>query len=53
MLANISGWHLILILSVTLLLFGAARLPALAKVVGQSVRILKKVTRAEGDGEAP
>ncbi|MDR7111283.1 sec-independent protein translocase protein TatA [Microbacterium trichothecenolyticum] len=30
-----------------LLLFGAARLPALGKGVGQSVRILKTETRTE------
>ncbi|KQP70481.1 hypothetical protein ASF40_11960 [Microbacterium sp. Leaf288] len=47
MLANIGGWHLILLLVVILLLFGAARLPALAKGVGQSVRILKTETRTE------
>ncbi|MDR7187402.1 sec-independent protein translocase protein TatA [Microbacterium sp. BE35] len=45
MLANIGGWHLILLLAVLLLLFGAARLPALAKGVGQSVRILKRETK--------
>ncbi|MFB7885800.1 twin-arginine translocase TatA/TatE family subunit [Microbacterium sp. NPDC056057] len=47
MLANIGGWHLILLLVLILLLFGAARLPALAKGVGQSVRILKTETRSE------
>ncbi|WP_235560220.1 twin-arginine translocase TatA/TatE family subunit [Microbacterium sp. Leaf288] len=47
LLANIGGWHLILLLVVILLLFGAARLPALAKGVGQSVRILKTETRTE------
>jgi len=56
MLANIGGWHLILLLAVLLLLFGAARLPALAKGVGQSVRILKRETKdappAVADGEA-
>ncbi|MFC8682887.1 twin-arginine translocase TatA/TatE family subunit [Microbacterium ureisolvens] len=45
MLANINGMHLILLLVVVLLLFGAARLPALAKGVGQSVRILKTETK--------
>ena len=45
MLANISGMHLILLLVVILLIFGAARLPALAKGVGQSVRILKTETK--------
>lgn len=45
MLANITGMHLILLLVVILLIFGAARLPALAKGVGQSVRILKTETK--------
>ncbi len=41
MFANITGWHLIAILAVILLLFGAAKLPALAKSVGQSARVFK------------
>ena len=41
MLQNLSGWHALVILAVVLLLFGAAKLPALAKSVGESVRILK------------
>ncbi len=45
MLANFGGWHLLLIFAVVLLLFGAARLPALARGVGQSVRILKRETK--------
>lgn len=49
MLANISGMHLILLLAVILLMFGAARLPALAKGVGQSVRILKTETKDPAD----
>ncbi|MFT4307279.1 MAG: twin-arginine translocase TatA/TatE family subunit [Microbacterium sp.] len=39
---NLTGWHALLILAVVVLIFGAAKLPALAKSVGQSVRILKK-----------
>ncbi|MDZ5146125.1 twin-arginine translocase TatA/TatE family subunit [Microbacterium testaceum] len=41
-----SGWHLVLVLVLVLLLFGAAKLPGLAKSVGESVRILKKESRA-------
>ncbi|MGC5170092.1 twin-arginine translocase TatA/TatE family subunit [Microbacterium sp. DT81.1] len=52
MLANLSGWHLLIILAVILLLFGAARLPALSRSVGQSVRILRDETRTGKDGEA-
>lgn len=40
-----SGWHLLLILAVILLLFGAAKLPGLAKGVGESVRILRSESR--------
>jgi sec-independent protein translocase protein TatA len=36
-----TGWHLIIVLALVLLLFGAAKLPALAKGVGQSVRIFR------------
>lgn len=45
MFANLTGWHLLIILAVVILLFGAARLPSLAKSIGQSVRILKTETR--------
>ena len=41
MLGNLQGWHLIIILAIVLLLFGAPKLPALARSVGQSMRILK------------
>ena len=34
MLQNLTGWHAIIILALVLLLFGAAKLPALAKSVG-------------------
>lgn len=41
MLGNITGWHLLVVLTVILLLFGAAMLPALAKSMGQSARVFK------------
>jgi sec-independent protein translocase protein TatA len=41
MLGNLTGWHLLIILAVLLLLFGAAKLPALSKGIGQSIRIFK------------
>jgi sec-independent protein translocase protein TatA len=40
-LANLTGWHLLILLAVVLLVFGAARLPQLARSAGQSVRIIK------------
>jgi sec-independent protein translocase protein TatA len=52
MLGNLQGWHLLIILVVVLLLFGAPRLPALARSVGQSMRILKHEVRDEGSEPA-
>lgn len=44
---NAFGWpHLLLILAVILLLFGAAKLPALAKSIGQSTRIFRGEMKA-------
>jgi sec-independent protein translocase protein TatA len=36
-----TGPHLIIVLAVLILLFGATKLPALAKAVGQSARIFR------------
>lgn len=41
MLSNLTGWHFFIILFVVLLLFGAPKLPALARSMGQSMKILK------------
>lgn len=42
MLGNAFGWpHLLIILAIVLLLFGAPKLPALARSVGQSMRIFR------------
>ncbi|WP_336660566.1 twin-arginine translocase TatA/TatE family subunit [Leucobacter sp. USHLN153] len=49
MLGNLSGWHMIAILFVILLMFGAPKLPGLAKSLGQSMRILKKEVTSDGD----
>jgi sec-independent protein translocase protein TatA len=42
MLGNLSGWHLVVIVFVVLLLFGAPKLPGLARSLGQSMKIFKK-----------
>ncbi|MCC2032047.1 Sec-independent protein translocase subunit TatA [Microbacterium allomyrinae] len=54
MLGNLNGWHLLILLVVILLLFGAAKLPALAKSMGQSARVFKGEMKAmkEEDGAA-
>jgi sec-independent protein translocase protein TatA len=47
------GWQWILILAVILLLFGAAKLPALAKSVGQSARVFKGEMKAMKEDDKP
>ncbi len=42
MLGNLTGIHLLIILGIIILLFGATKLPALAKGLGQSINIFKK-----------
>lgn len=37
----LQGWHIIIIVLVVLLLFGAPKLPGLAKSIGQSMRIFR------------
>lgn len=49
MFGNMSGWHLLILLAVVILLFGAARLPALSKSVGQSIRIFRSGTKSLKD----
>lgn len=53
MLQNLTGMHLVVILAIVLLLFGAPKLPALAKSLGQSMRILKTEVSAADDGNTP
>ena len=52
MFGNAFGWpHLLLILAVILLLFGAAKLPALAKSVGQSMKVFRKEMKTDDDAD--
>jgi sec-independent protein translocase protein TatA len=44
-----TGWHALIILVVILLLFGAPKLPALARSLGQSMKILKNEVRPDKD----
>ncbi|MCR2792594.1 twin-arginine translocase TatA/TatE family subunit [Microbacterium sp. zg.Y625] len=51
---GIHGWQWLLILAIILLLFGAAKLPALAKSMGQSARVFKTEMKAmKEDDQAP
>lgn len=49
MIGNMGGPTLIVIVFIVLLLFGAPKLPALAKSLGQSMKILKKEVRSDDD----
>ncbi len=50
MLRNgLEPWHLIIVVLVVFLLFGAKRLPDTARALGKSLRILKSETRALKD----
>ena len=43
------GWEIVLILAVVLLLFGAKKLPELAKGLGTGIKEFKKATREVTD----
>ncbi|NBO79261.1 MAG: twin-arginine translocase TatA/TatE family subunit [Actinobacteria bacterium] len=47
MFKNIQGPELLIILFIILLLFGAKRMPDMARSLGRSVRILKAETKNE------
>lgn len=52
MLGNLTGWHLLILLAVILLIFGAARLPALARSMGQSARVFRGEMKAMKEEDA-
>ena len=45
----LGGWEIVLILAVVLILFGAKKLPELAKGLGQGIKEFKKATREVSD----
>src|SRR5256712_8132575 len=47
--AFFGGWEVVLILAVVLVLFGAKKLPELAKGLGQGIKEFKKATRDVND----
>jgi sec-independent protein translocase protein TatA len=49
MSGNLGGWTGLIVLVVILLLFGAPKLPGLAKSLGQSLKIFKSEVRPGDD----
>ena len=52
MLNNLTGWHFLIILVVVLLLFGAPKLPGLARSLGQSMKIFKSEIKSDALDES-
>ncbi|MEV6682414.1 Sec-independent protein translocase subunit TatA [Streptomyces erythrochromogenes] len=53
MFGNLRGWEIFVILGVIILLFGAKKLPDMARSLGKSARILKSEAKAmKKDGES-
>ncbi|GAA1803991.1 Sec-independent protein translocase subunit TatA [Nesterenkonia flava] len=50
---NIQGWQWVIILAIVLLLFGAPKLPKLAKSMGESMRIFKSEVKTMREDENP
>jgi sec-independent protein translocase protein TatA len=50
---NLGGWEIVIILGVLVLLFGAKKLPDMARSIGQSARVFKgEMKGLRGDDEA-
>ncbi|MSS00276.1 Sec-independent protein translocase subunit TatA [Arthrobacter sp. BL-252-APC-1A] len=50
---RLEGWHIVIIVVLAILLFGAPKLPGLARSVGQSPRIFKSEVRQLKDEDPP
>jgi len=47
MFAMLNGWEIVAILGVVMIMFGAKKLPELAKGLGQGIREFKKASTEE------
>lgn len=50
---RLEGWHIVIIIVIAILLFGAPKLPGLARSVGQSLRIFKSEVRQLKEEDVP
>jgi sec-independent protein translocase protein TatA len=53
MLSGFTGWHALVLLVIVVLIFGAAKLPGLAKSVGQSMKIFKNEVKTPEEEAKP
>ncbi|MBX3091556.1 MAG: twin-arginine translocase TatA/TatE family subunit [Cryobacterium sp.] len=51
MFQGFTGWHALIILVIVVLLFGATKLPGLAKSVGQSMKIFRSEMKSSDSDE--
>ena len=49
---GLEGWHIIVIVLVVVLLWGAPKLPGMAKSLGESMRIFRKEMKQMSDERA-
>lgn len=52
-MAGLTGWHLVILIVVVVLLFSAKRLPDMARAVGQSARIFKHEIKQDTAADQP
>lgn len=50
MLGNLTGWHVVIIFGIILVLFGATKLPSLARGLGQSAKIFRSEVNSDEPG---
>jgi sec-independent protein translocase protein TatA len=52
MLGNLNGWHFLILLVVILLVFGAPKLPGLAKSLAESLKIFRTEMSSSKDDDS-
>jgi sec-independent protein translocase protein TatA len=53
MLSHLTGWHLVILLVILLLLVGSTQLPRLARSIGQSMRIVRTDVAGLSEPQGP